>query len=82
LGLYTFFLFLVNDHSCNLSFLKQKYRQRVEVDGLFSLTIGRGWGREELMSVNSKTVAVLHVGWGGTSSWPGLDQGLGRMEVV
>ena len=33
------------------------------------------------MSVNSKTVAVLHVG-GGTSSWPGLEQGLGRMEVV
>ena len=34
------------------------------VDGLFSLTMGKGWGREELMSVNSKTVAVLHVGGG------------------
>ena len=50
--------------------------------------MGRGWGREELMSVNSKTMAVLHVGGGGrgggggTSSWPGLEQGLGRMEVV
>ena len=36
-----------------------------------------GWGREELMVVNSKTVAVLHVvGEGG-----GVP-GLGRMEVV
>ena len=34
------------------------------VDGMFSLTIGREWGRETLMSVNSKTVAVLHVGGG------------------
>ena len=50
---------------------------------MFSLTMGRGWGREELMSVNSKTVAVLHVGGGrGTSSWPRLEQGLGRMEVI
>ena len=31
------------------------------VDRLFSLTMGR----EELSSVNSKTVAVLHVGRGG-----------------
>ena len=37
------------------------------------------------MEVNSKTVAVLHVGGeggGGRSSWPALGQGLGRMEVV
>ena len=29
-----------------------------------SLRMGRGWGREELMVVNSKTVAVLQVGGG------------------
>ena len=35
------------------------------------------------MVVNSKNVAVLHVGGGGgRSSWPGLEKGLGRMEVV
>jgi hypothetical protein len=31
---------------------------------MFSLTMGRGCGREELMSVNSETVAVFHVGGG------------------
>ena len=37
------------------------------------------------MVVNSKTVAVLHIGvYGGGegSSWPGLEQELGRMEKV
>ena len=53
------------------------------VDRLFSLTMGR----EELSSVNSKTVAVLHVGRGGGKGGLGLGrgwagQGLGRMEVL
>ena len=37
-------------------------------------------GRGEPMVVNSKNVAVLHVGGGGRSSWPGLEQELDRME--
>ena len=44
------------------------------VDGLFSLNMGRGWGSEELMSVNSKTVAALHVGGRG-------DEFLARAEA-
>ena len=38
------------------------------------------WGREELMVVNSKTVAVLHVGEGAPGK--GLEQELARMKVV
>ena len=37
------------------------------VDEFFSLAIGRGWGRKELMSDNSTQ---------------GQEQGLGRMEIV
>ena len=45
--------------------------------------MGRGVGQGGLMSVDSKAVAVLNGGkGGGTSSWPGLEQGLDRMEVV
>ena len=82
------FLLLASDYSRNLSFLKQKYRQRV-----FTTTIRNptkllncgwagGWGREELMAVNSKTMAVLHLGGrgdeflarAGVGAW--LDEGI------
>ena len=56
------------------------------VDGLFSLTIGRGWGREELMSVNCKTVAVLHVVGGGVEflarAGAGAEQEGGGLLVI
>ena len=32
---------------------------------MFFFMMGKGWAREALMSVNSKTVTVLHVGAGG-----------------
>ena len=38
-----------------------------------------GWGREELMVVKCKTVAVLHMG---EEFLSGLEQELGRMKVV
>ena len=38
-----------------------------------------GWGREELMVVNSKTVAVLHRG---EEFLSGLEQELSRIKVV
>ena len=88
------FLLLASDYSRNLSFLKQKYRQRVfttairnptkfkknVVYGLFCLTMGRGGaGRSWCQSTPRLWQCCM---WGGTSSWPGLEQGLGRMEVV
>ena len=47
---------------------------------------GRGEGGGELVVINSKTVAVLHAGGGGEflagKSWSGLEQELGKTEVV
>ena len=45
-----------------------------------------GWGREELMVVNYKTVAVLHVrggvpGQGWSRSWAGWREGEGTVYV-
>ena len=37
--------------------------------------MGRGWGRVELMAVNSKTVAVLSVGEGGGVPGQGCSRG-------
>ena len=45
----------------------------------------RGWGREELMAVNSKTVAVLHVVGGDeflARAAAGAGQDGGRLAVV
>ena len=51
--------------------------------------MGRGWHREELMSVNSKTVTVLHAGAGvrgdeflGRAGAGGAGQDGGRLVFV
>ena len=65
-----------------------------ELEGDMSLVTGRvrsrgagqGEGGGELSVINSKTVAVLHEGGGGEflarKTWSGLEQELGRSEVV
>ena len=53
------------------------------VDGLFFLTMGRrvGQGGADVSQLQDCGSVACGVG-GGMSSWPGLEHGLGRMEVV
>ena len=44
--------------------IAQEEREVQKEGHMFPSVWAEGWGREELMVVNSKTVAVLHVGGG------------------
>ena len=59
--------------------LPSRWRGRSRRSDIYFTQDGQGTGgRGEAMVVNSKNVAVLHVGGGGRSSWPGLDRMEGR----